>query len=138
MDWNRLTQEGNTRFRAGSFAEAIALYETAVDVVRDLTKREPLTPPMLMARIVSHHNLAAALQRLGRLDDAASEYEAAHAFVRGVAADPAQPPALRASAQAHCAVTFTEWQAFRREQGLDEAGPPSPREARRPALRLVH
>lgn len=115
--WNQLTRSADEHFRDGRFAEALCLYENALGLVRASTTGGTLTQRMLMARIASHHNRAAALARLGRLAEAEAEYGAAYAFVQSVVLDAQAPTPLRAAARCHCALAFAEWQCFRREQG---------------------
>ena len=115
--WNRLTRSADEHFRDGRFADALGLYENALGLLRASTTDGALTQRMLMARIASHHNRAAALTKLGRLAEAEEEYGAAYAFVQSVVLDALAPVPLREAARCHCALAFAEWQCFRREQG---------------------
>ena len=129
----------NDCFAAGHFEAALEIYNDALRSIDALLAGDELCVPVLMAKIVSHHNRAATFVRLQRFSDADEEYHAAHAFVRTIVEDSSLPAQLRATAQGHCAITFVEWQAFRREQGLHSGAPvPGPARTRSWGPRVVH
>lgn len=126
------------RYAAAEYHAALRLYDDALDVIEDMLSDDKLCIPVLMAKIVTHHNRAAACTCLKHYTEADAEYYAAHAFVRAVVDDRSLSTAVRETAQGRCAITFAEWQAFRKKHGLTSAAPvPSAGQRHGPRLRVV-
>lgn len=113
LRWRQVVERANADFRVGRLQRSAERYAHAASLLEEEIKDQPLTAALLLAKVITLQNWAAALARLGDCVAAEMTYQRVHGFVRSIALDAEQSPQLRAIALRQCKLTLAEWSACR-------------------------
>jgi tetratricopeptide (TPR) repeat protein len=119
--WAQTIRRANAHYRVGRLQRAIQLYAAAAALIEEEWGSRRLLPVLLLARVVTWQNWAAALVRAGEAAAADRRYREIHALLWRVLGDAGQPEGLRAIALRQCQMTAAEWALCRREQAGEVA-----------------
>lgn len=117
--WRQLVGLANAEFRIGRVRRSVRLYARAASLLDTELEGRTMTAALLLAKVITLQNWAAALACLGDVAGAGQLYARCYALACAIALDSHETPQLRAVAMRQCAMTKQEWAACR---GDDEPG----------------
>jgi hypothetical protein len=119
--WSQTIRRANAHYRVGRLHRAIQLYAAAAALIEQEWTSRKLLPVLLLARVVTWQNWAAALVRAGETAAADLRYREIHTLLWRLLGDAGQPDGLRAIALRQCQMTLAEWSVCRREAAGETA-----------------
>lgn len=117
--WREIIQRGNRAYDQGDDQNALHHYRLALGVADDMFGQLQDANAGVAAWVVSHHNLADAYERLGRVAEQGFHLCVAHERLHRTVDDDSLEPAWRAAAFRHSRRTYGELVRFLQRHPTD-------------------